>query len=393
MATSPLASAISRIGARLLPLLLLAIAPAGCGGGGFSVEFYGPVDGDPHHHDKPDKPDAPQRETGVFLIAGNLCGDCVGTVDGAGSAARFNRPGGITADGNGNLFVAETPSSTIRRVTMQGVVTTVAGVAGARGAADGSASVARFNLPGDLAADRNGNLYVSDTGNQTIRKVSAAGLVTTLAGSVGVCGSADGSAMLAQFCDPRGIALDASGNLYVADTGNHTIRMIDPAGRVSTIAGSPGVCGSADGRGSAAHFCQPRDITVDRKGLLYVADTSNSSVRMINLKGEVTTLAGRAPECGAVDGQGAAARLCRPASIAVDDDGDLYVADTGNSTIRRIDLQDRASTVGGVPAQHGIVLGPLPGGLNAPAGITVAGPQGTLAVTTQNLVLKVVAGR
>jgi sugar lactone lactonase YvrE len=390
MAKSALASTTSRIGARLLPLLLLALAPAGCGGGGFSVEFHGPVDGDPHHHDKPDKP---QRETGVFLIAGNLCGDCVGTVDSAGSAARFNRPQGIAADGNGNLYVAETPSSTIRRVTMQGVVTTVAGVAGAVGNVDGSASAARFNLPGDLAADRDGKLYVSDTGNQTIRKVSAGGVVTTLAGSAGVCGSADGSAMLAQFCDPRGIALDPSGNLYIADTGNHTIRRIDPAGRVSTLAGSPGVCGSADGRGSAAHFCQPRDIAVDRKGNLYVADTGNSSVRMINLKGEVITLVGRAPECGSADGQGAAARLCRPSSIAVDDDGDLYVADTGNSTIRRIDLNDKVSTVGGVAAQHGVVLGPLPGGLNLPVGITVAGPQGTLAVTTQNLVLKVVAGR
>jgi sugar lactone lactonase YvrE len=392
MAKSTLASSSSRIGARLLPLLLLALAPAGCGGG-FSVEFHGPVDGDPHHHDKPDKPDKPQRETGVFLIAGNLCGDCVGTVDGAGSAARFNRPQGIAADGNGNLYVAETPSSTIRRVTMQGVVTTVAGAAGARGTVDGSAAVARFNLPGDLAADRDGNLYVSDTGNQTIRKLSAGGVVTTLAGSAGVCGSADGSAMLAQFCDPRGIALDPSGNLYIADTGNHTIRRVDPAGRVSTLAGSPGVCGSADGRGSAAHFCQPRDITVDRKGNLYVADTGNSSVRMINLKGEVITLVGRAPECGSADGQGAAARLCRPSSIAVDDDGDLYVADTGNSTIRRIDLDDKVSTVGGGAAQHGVVLGPLPGGLNLPVGITVAGPQGTLAVTTQNLVLKVVAGR
>jgi sugar lactone lactonase YvrE len=393
MAKSTLASATSRIVARLLPLLLLALVPSGCGGGGWSVEFYGPVDDQPHKHDRPDKPDQQQRETGVFLIAGNLCGECVGTIDGTGSAARFNRPEGISADGNGNLYVAETASSTIRRVSMQGVVTTLAGAAGATGTLDGAAAVARFKLPGDLVADRDGNLYVSDTGNQTIRKVSAAGVVTTLAGSAGVCGSADGSAMLAQFCDPRGIARDTSGNVYIADTGNHTIRMIDPAGRVSTLAGTPGVCGSGDGRGSAAHFCEPRDIAVDRKGILYVADTGNSSIRMISLKGEVTTLAGRAPECGTADGQGAAARLCRPGSIAVDDDGDLYVADTGNSTIRRIDLDDKVTTVGGVPAQHGVVLGPLPGGLKAPAGITLAGPQGTLAVTTQNLVLKVVAGR
>jgi sugar lactone lactonase YvrE len=389
MAKSRLASATSRIGARLLPLLL-ALAPVGCGGGGWSVEVNGPVNGPPHKGDRPGKT---QLETGVFLIAGNLCSECVGTVDGAGSGARFNRPEGITADGNGNLYIAETASSTIRRVTMQGVVTTLAGAAGATGNADGAGSVARFNLPGDLAADRDGNLYVSDSANRTIRKVSTAGVVSTLAGSAGVCGSTDGSAMLAQFCDPQGIAIDPSGNLFIADTGNHTIRRIDPAGRVSTLAGNPGVCGSADGRGSAAHFCQPRDITIDRWGNLYVADTGNSTVRMINLKGEVTTLAGKAPECGTADGEGAATRLCRPTSIAVDDGGDLFVADTGNSSIRRIDLANKVSTVTGVPGQHRVILGPLPGGLNAPMGIAVAGPQGTLAVSSQNLVLKVVAGR
>jgi sugar lactone lactonase YvrE len=217
--------------------------------------------------------------------------------------------------------------------------------------------------------------------------------VTTLAGSGGVCGSADGTGARAQFCDPRGIAVDSSGNLFIADTGNHTIRMIDPVGRVSTLAGSPGVCGSADGRGSTAHFCQPRDIAVDRWGNLYVADTGNSTVRMIKVNGEVKTLAGYAPECGTADGKGASTRLCRPSGIAADDDGDLYVTDTGNSTVRRINREDIVSTVAGVAGQHQVILGPLVGGLNAPIGITVVGPQGTLAVTSQNLVLKVVAGR
>ncbi|HEX9171031.1 MAG TPA: hypothetical protein VF861_00050 [Telluria sp.] len=387
MAKSKLASATSRIGARLLPLLL-ALAPAGCGGGSWEVEYWGPVNGP----DNPHKPDHPQLETGVFLIAGNICSDCAGTVDGTGSAARFNHPEGIAGDDKGNLYVAETASSTIRRVTMDGVVTTLAGGAGQTGNLDGATTAARFNLPADVAVARDGSLYVSDTGNRTIRKISAAGVVSTLAGSAGVCGAADGSALLAQFCDPQGIALAPSGDLYIADTGNHTIRRIDPAGRVSTVAGNPGVCGSANGRGNAAQFCQPRDVTVDRYGNLYVADTGNSTVRMISAKGEVTTLAGMAPECGSADATGAAARLCRPAGIAIDDDGDLYVTDTGNSTIRRINLDDKVSTVAGVSGQHQVVLGPLPGGLNAPIGITVAGPQGTLAVTTANQVLKVVAG-
>lgn len=372
-----------RVAARLLPIVS-ALALAGCGAG-FEIEVGGLGPGP----DRPHRPDKPQRETGVFLIAGDPCTVCTATIDGTGSAARFNNPAGVAADGAGNLYVAEKGSSTIRKVTPQGVATTVAGSAGQHGSLDASGSIARLDTPTRIKADRDGNLYVTDLGNKTIRKITPAGVVTTLAGSPGVCGSADGSGALAQFCDPQGIALDRSGNLFVTDTGNHTVRKIDPAGRVTTVAGSAGVCGSADGRGNAAQFCQPQDIAVDRWGTLYVADTANSTVRKITLDGVVTTLAGRAKECGTADGEGTAARLCQADGIAIDDEGDLFVADSGSATIRRITRRGTVSTVAGVAGQDRVVLGPLPGAFKASLGIALM-DTGTLAVTSQNLVLKVV---
>jgi len=185
------------------------------------------------------------------------------------------------------------------------------------------------------------------------------------------------------------LSLDRQGNLYVADTLNHTIRRIDRANNVTTIAGVAGSCGSSDGRGNAARFCEPQDIEVDEDGYLYVADTVNSTIRGISPKGEVRTLAGVAGQCGSADGTLAAARFCRAAGLTIDGAGNLFVADTGNGTIRRIDTRGTVTTVIGVAGSQNNVLGPLPGGLNAPRGIAVTGA-GTLAATSQNLVLKLV---
>jgi sugar lactone lactonase YvrE len=328
--------------------------------------------------------------TGVVSTLAGSAG-VTGSADGSGAAAQFNQPSGIAADSAGNLYVADAFNNAIRKITVAGEVSTLAGSAGVagRGSADGSGSAARFFNPAGIATDTAGNLYVADTGNQTIRKITAAGVVSTLAGSVGVCGSANGSGTAAQFCSPAGIATDTAGNLYVADTGNQTIRKITAAGEVSTLAGGVGVTGSADGNGSAAQFNRPVGIAVDTAGNLHVTDTGNATIRQITPAGVVSTLAGSAGVAGSADGIGSAAGFFNPAGIAVDTLGNLYVADSSNSTLRKITAAGVVTTVAGVARQNGIVLGRLPGSLSLPQGVAVIDSH-TLALISANSVLKLV---
>ena len=312
-----------------------------------------------------------------------------GSADGSGAAAQFNQPYGIAADTAGNLFLADTFNNTIRKITPAGAVTTLAGTPGVSGRADGSGAAAQFNRPFGITADTAGNLFLADTYNNTIRKITPAGAVTTLAGTPGVSGSADGSGLAAQFSYPQGIAADTAGNLFVADTGNFTIRKITPAGVVTTLAGTPVVKGSADGSGAAALFFNPIGIAADTAGNVFVADTYNHIIRKITSAGLVTTLAGTPGVIGSADGSGSTARFFYPFSIAVDTTGNLFVADTNNNTIRKITSAGVVTTVAGVAGQLGILLGNLPGSLSYPQGVGLLA-NNTLAVTTANSVLKLV---
>jgi sugar lactone lactonase YvrE len=268
-----------------------------------------------------------------------------GSADGTNSGARFSNPYDVAVDTNGNLFVADFLNDTVRKVTPIGtnwVVTTLAGLAGVPGSADGTGSAARFNGPAGVAADNAGNIYVADEHNDTIRKLTPVGtnwVVTTLAGLAGVPGSANGTGSAARFYHPGGVAVDSAGNVYVADEHNDTIRKVTPAGVVTTLAGLADVSGSADGRGSAARFSLPFGVAVDSEGNVYVADQLNSTIRKVTPVGtewDVTTLAGQAGSFGTNDGTGNAARFSYVDGVAVDSAGNLYVADQNNSTIRQL---------------------------------------------------------
>src|SRR6266540_2947950 len=235
------------------------------------------------------------------------------SADGTGSAARFWSASGVATDSSGNVYVADTLNNTIRKITPAGVVTTLAGLAGSYGSADGTGSAARFRGPSGVAVDSAGNVYVADTGSHTIRQVTPAGVVTTLAGLAGITGSADGTGRAARFYNPYGVGTDSSGNVYVADTENNTIRKITPAGVVTTLAGLAAITGSDDGTGSAARFYFPWGVATDSSGNVYVADSSNSTIRKITPAGVVTTLAGEAGNTGcSAEGTGSAARFSYP---------------------------------------------------------------------------------
>src|SRR5438477_115552 len=278
-----------------------------------------------------------------------------GIADGIGSAAQFNVPHSAAVDSAGNVYVGDTFNHTIRKITPAGAVTTVAGLAGNKGYVDGvgTAEAPQFNSPIGLSADSAGNLYVSDNGNQTIRKVTPEGVVTTVAGQVAVKGSANGTGTGASFNSPNGTAVDSAGNVFVADLANRTIRKIAPGGAVTTFAGSTGLQGTNDGVGSTARFTAPMSIAVDNSNNLYVADQGGNTIRKITPGAAVTTLAGLGKIAGTNDGVGNAARFVGPEGVAVDSAGNVYVSDTGNDTIRKITPGGVVTTFAGTPGQIG----------------------------------------
>jgi sugar lactone lactonase YvrE len=281
-----------------------------------------------------------------------------GTNNGTGSAARFDigSGSGLAVDNAGNVCVGDTQNSMVRKITAAAVVTTLAGAAGRTGTNDATGSAARFYHPGGVAVDGAGNVYVGDNGNSTVRKVTPAGAVTTLAGSAGKSGSADGTGSAAGFGSSLGIAVDGATNVYVADAFNHTIRRISLAAVVTTLAGLAGQAGATYGTNDAARFNLPFAIAVDTATNLYVAEYGNNTIRKITPSGTnwiVTTLAGVAGHAGTNDATGTAAHFGSPQGVVVDGAGNVFVADWANVTIRKITPDGVVTTVAGQVGQLG----------------------------------------
>ena len=268
----------------------------------------------------------------VTTLAGSAGID--GSTDATGSAARFLYPSGVAVDTAGNVFVADRNNHTIRKVTSSGVVTTLAGTAGSAGSTDATGSAARFYYPWGVAVDTAGNVFVADRSNHTIRKVTSAGVVTTLAGTAGSSGTTDGTGSAARFNLPSGVSVDSAGNVFVGDNLSHTIRKVTSAGVVTTLAGSAGLNGSIDATGSAARFYYPWGVAVDTAGNVFVAEGENNTIRKVTSAGVVTTEAGIAGNRGSNNGLGSAARFYNPLGITVDSAGNVFVADQYNHTIR-----------------------------------------------------------
>lgn len=343
----------------------------------------------------------------VSIFAGST--SLGGSSDGTGAEARFSSPNGLAADASGNVYVADSGNNTIRRITPGGAVSTLAGTPGVTGSADGAGAAAQFNAPSGVAVDGAGNVYVADSGNATIRVITPGGAATTLAGTPGATGNADGTGHSAQFQKPTAMAVDGAGNVYVADL--RAIRKVTPGGNVSTLTRSLGPnqdygggiavanggdvyvtdgeggeiwsispsgtvspfvgvangAGAADGTGAAARFNEPFGVAVDGAGNVYVADSGNATVRKIAPGGTVSTLAGMAGSSGSADGMGSAARFLFPDGVAADGGGTVYIADSGNQTIRRIAPGGAVTTLAGTPGlpivtANGVLPGAIVGG-------------------------------
>lgn len=269
------------------------------------------------------------------------------------TAAPLAAPAQIAYDAAGNLYIADLNDNVIRRVDLAGIVTTVAGTGEQGFAGDGGAAAsALLDSPAGVAVDASGNIYIADTHNQRIRKVSN-GTITTVAGT-GVAGfSGDGGpAGTAQLSNPTALAVDATGNLYIADTDNHRIRKISGT-TITTVAGNGEQGFSGDGAAAiAAGIDSPNGVAVDTAGKIYIADTHNQRIRVVDLAGNISTLAGNGSKSyGGDGGASTSALLARPRGLSVDAQGNIYVADSDNNRIRLIAVGGNIATVAGNGSQ------------------------------------------
>lgn len=282
--------------------------------------------------------DSPAPDTPAQLMVSTIAGSIVGDQDGPGLSAKFDYPSGIAVDLQGNVYIADSDNNKIKKITPNGTVTTIAGTT--VGDQVGTLAQAKFNGPSDLAVDNQGNIYIADENNRKIKKITPSGVVSVLAGSIR--GDVDGAGTAAQFDRPFGIATDTQGNVYVTERDIHKIKKITPQGQVTTIAGS--TIGYLDGNANQAKFDTPSDLVVDANGIIYVTDASNDKIRKITPQGVVSTYAGSTR--GDLDGNALSAQFRVPRGIAVDAQGTLYIADF-NHKIKKITPQGQVITIAG----------------------------------------------
>jgi sugar lactone lactonase YvrE len=318
------------------------------------------------------------RTFALALICGVLAGTAgaqiIITVAGTGSlgysgdggpaaSAQLDLPRGVAVDASGNLYIADTNNNRVRKVSStSGIITTVAGngicantALGCYSGDGGPATSAGLNSPGGVAVDANGDLYIADADDCRVLKVSAGGIITTVAGS-GWCGySGDGGpAASAMLWQPLGVAVDATGSLYIADAYNSRVRKVSPAGIITTVAGtggcwiSPIYCYSGDGGpATSAELSYPLGVAVDVTGNLYIADAMNGRVRKVSAGGIITTVAGGCSCSSPGDGGPATSAFVSPWGVAVDASGNLYIADAGNGRVRKVSPAGIITTVAG----------------------------------------------
>jgi sugar lactone lactonase YvrE len=283
----------------------------------------------------------------TYLIPGEtttFAGSGPGYLDATGTNALFSFPYGLINDASGNIYVADRSNNRIRKITPAGEVTTFAGSGSGGAIVNGTGTAAGFYTPVGITLDATGNFYVSEVSNQAIRKITSAAVVTTLAGN-GTAGNQNGTGTAATFNQPVGMVVDAAGNVFVADYINHLIRKITAAGVVTTFAGS-GTPALTDGTGTAASFNGPFALAFDAAGNLIVADYLNHAVRKITPAGVVTTIAGNGT-AGYLDATGASARFNRPAGLAVDASNNIFICDAFNNRVRKITAAGVVSTIAG----------------------------------------------
>jgi sugar lactone lactonase YvrE len=392
--------------------VILRVIPNSTFGGGYNfAHFAGRMFGFLGSADYSGSFTGSGADSGGFTGSSDGSSSFTGSADWANLKPAVHAPSGVAVDAAGNIYVSDSANHQIRKITANGTIQNLAGTFTGSGGQDGTKWNARFANPQGLATDTSGNIYVADQDNHAIRKITANGTVTTVAGSfisdnsaftgsaTGFSGSADGGGKTnARFNKPADVAVDAAGNIYVADSGNHAIRKISTNGTVTTLAGTKGAAGKINALGANARFRAPQGIAVDGNGTVFVADTGNQVIRRITANGTVTTFAGAAftgsasPLGGrasftksahaafigsadstnlpaSVDGNATTARFSYPTDITIDSVGNLYVTDSGTEKVRRITTNGTVTTLGGSP--DGFFYNPL---------AVAAGANGTLYI-------------